>query len=54
MKRVLLVVRPFGSYAVGDLISEAKEMRRVLTGAHAHDVIRVVAPMATTDKREET
>ncbi len=54
MKRVLLVVRPFGPYAIGDLISEARDIRRVLTGAHAHDVIRVAAPMAATDKREET
>ena len=54
MKRVLLVVRPFGPYAIGDLVSEPREVRKILTGAHAHDVVRVVAPMAATDKREET
>ena len=54
MKHVLLVVRPFGPYAVGDLIGEAKDIRKTLSGAHAHDVIRVAAPIATADKREET
>ena len=54
MRRVLLVVRPFGPYAVGDLISGADEMRAILTGAHAHDVIQAVAPMAATDEREES
>ncbi len=54
MKRVLLVVRPFGPYAIGDLVSGAKEVREILMGAHAHDVVRVVAPMAVTDKPEET
>ena len=54
MTRVLLVVRPFGPYAVGDLIAARKDMRDVLAGAHAHDVIRVMAPMAASDKREET
>ncbi len=53
MKRVLLVVRPFASYAIGDLIREAGDIRQILVGAHAHDVIRVAAPTITGDKREE-
>ncbi len=52
--RVLLVVSPFGAYGVGDLIAGAKEMRAVLAGAHAQDVLRVAAPIAVADKREET
>ncbi len=54
MKHLLLVVRPFGPYEIGDLIGEAKDIRKIQTGAHAHDVVRIVAPMAATDKREET
>lgn len=54
MTRVLLVVRPFDGYAVGDLIIARKDMRDVRSGAHAHDVIQVAAPVAVTDKREES
>ena len=54
MKNVLLVVRPFGPYAIGDLVGDPREVRKVLSGAHAHDVVRVAAPMAVSEKREET
>ncbi len=53
MRHVLLVVRPFGPYAVGDVVGDAKDISKILTGAHAHDVIRVAAPVAAADKREE-
>ena len=54
MKRVLLVVRPFGPYAIGDLVPKAEDIREILMGAHAHDVVRVAAPVAATKKPEET
>ena len=54
MKHLLLVVRPFGPYAIGDVISDAKDIHKIQSGAHAHDVVRIVAPMAASDKREET
>ena len=54
MRRVLLVVRPFGPHVTGDLICGDEEMHDVLTGPHAHDVIRTAAPMPAADKQEES
>ncbi len=53
MTNVLLVVRPFGPHAVGDLIAAPRDMREVLAGAHVQDVIKVAVPMAAKDKQEE-
>jgi|BEDMetMinimDraft_2_1075160.scaffolds.fasta_scaffold03852_2 hypothetical protein len=37
----LVVVRPFGSYAKGALITDPKEIARVLASEHANKVVRV-------------
>ncbi len=54
MTRVLLVVRPFGPYALGDLIVAKRDMREIMAGAHVGDVVQVAVPLAANDKREET
>ena len=40
----LVVVRPFGSYRVGDLIRDADEAEGVLGSEHAGDVVRIQSP----------
>jgi hypothetical protein len=37
----LVVVRAFGPYARGDVISDAMQMATVLVGEHADSVVRV-------------
>jgi len=46
LEAVLVVVRPFGAHRVGDLIGDVQAMREVLSGEHAHDVVRAAAPVA--------
>ena len=41
MKSALIVVRPFGAYAIGDVITDATMTGELLAGEHAHDVVRV-------------
>lgn len=41
MKTALIVVRPFGAYAVGDVIADADRAEELLAGEHGHDVVRV-------------
>ena len=41
MKSALVVVRPFGAYAIGDVIVDAASAGELLAGEHAHDVVRV-------------
>ena len=41
MRTALVVVRPFGSHAVGDVITDEGEGDRVLAGEHADSVVRV-------------
>ena len=41
MNSALIVVRPFGIHAVGDVITDAGKARELLAGEHAHDVVRV-------------
>lgn len=41
MRTALVVVRPFGSHAIGDVITDEAEADRVLTGEHADSVVRV-------------
>lgn len=53
MAELLLVVRPFESRALGDLILDASEISNLLAGEHAHHVVRVVAPDPGSDESEE-
>ena len=41
METALVVVRPFGRYAVGDVITDAGEAARIGAGEHADNVVRV-------------
>lgn len=41
MNSALIVVRPFGVHAVGDVITDAARATELLAGEHAHDVVRV-------------
>jgi hypothetical protein len=52
MKTVLLVVRPFGRHALGDLITDAVSIRAAETGEHAQNVVRIQAPAEATAGRE--
>jgi len=38
---LLVVVRSFGPYRVGDLVRDAAEVERVLTSEHAGHVVRI-------------
>jgi hypothetical protein len=53
MDAVLIVVRPFGGHAVGDVIADAGAMRDALKGEHARDVVRVAAPRKSVRKQGE-
>lgn len=39
----LVVVRPFGQLVRGDVVTEAARIAEVLSGEHAHSVVRVLA-----------
>ncbi len=41
MNSALIVVRPFGAHAVGDVITDIARATELLAGEHAHDVVRV-------------
>lgn len=41
MKSALIVVRPFGAHAIGDVITDAGKAGELLASEHAHDVVRV-------------
>ena len=43
----LIVVRPFGSYARGDTVTDAKRITDILNSEHASHVVRVCTPEAT-------
>jgi hypothetical protein len=53
MATVLVVVRPFGPHAIGDVISDTQEASAVLAGEHKHDVVRVPAAAALAEARKE-
>lgn len=40
----LVVVRPFGQLARGDVVTEATRIAEVLSSEHAHNVVRVLDP----------
>lgn len=41
METALVVVRPFGPYVVGDVITDAAEAAKIGAGEHADNVVRV-------------
>ena len=41
MNTTLIVVRPFGTHAIGDMITDVSKATALLAGEHAHDVVRV-------------
>ncbi len=47
MQTNLVVVRPFSSHAVGDLITAADAISQILTSDHANCVVRIAAPTPT-------
>ncbi len=40
----LIVVRPFGPYGVGDVLSDVETVAQVLGGEHAGCVVRISPP----------
>jgi len=55
MDMVLVVVRPFGGRAVGEVIGDAHEVGELLRGDHSADVVRVAAvkgAAATAQRRD--
>ncbi len=43
MATILVVTSAFGPHAVGDLITDAAEVERVLASDHAHSTVRIAA-----------
>ena len=41
----LVVVRPFGSYRIGEIVSDEKIIQDVLASEHAESVVRIVPPV---------
>ena len=41
METALVIVRPFGPYVVGDVITNAAEAAKIGAGEHADNVVRV-------------
>jgi hypothetical protein len=48
----LVVVRAFGPYAKGDLVTAPAEVAEILAGEHAGHVVRVRAPSSTSNTME--
>jgi hypothetical protein len=44
MKFILVVTRPFGAFARGDVIEDAAKTDEIIRGEHKHDVVPVAAP----------
>ena len=40
----LIVVRPFGSWRIGDVVSEEESMEAILSSEHSENVVRIVPP----------
>jgi hypothetical protein len=53
MDAIVIVVRPFGTHAIGDVIADPGEMRDALNGEHARDVVRVAAPAKSVRQKKE-
>ncbi len=48
MNSTLVVVRPFGTHAKGDAVSDAAAIAQILASEHAANVVRVFAAHAPT------
>ncbi len=46
MQTTLVVVRPFGSYAIGDFITTADTVGQILASDQARCVVRAAMPVA--------
>ena len=46
MQTTLVVVRAFGSHAIGDLITSATETAQILASEHVNYVVQMVPPAA--------
>ena len=40
----LVVVRPFGSYRIGDVVSDEQSIERILSSEHSESVVRINPP----------
>ena len=40
----LIVVRPFGPYRIGDVVSDQPSIDRILASEHAAHVVRITPP----------
>ena len=40
----LVVVRPFGSYRIGDIVTDAQSIQKIISCEHADHVVRISAP----------
>lgn len=40
----LVIVRPFGSYSVGDVVSDESTIAKILASEHAGHVVRIKPP----------
>ena len=52
VRPVLVVTRPFGAFRTGDVVQDADEMRAMLGGPHAHDLVRVAAALPARNDEE--
>ena len=40
----LIVVRPFGSYRIGDVVTDGKTIEQILGSEHGDHVVRITPP----------
>lgn len=40
----LVVVRPFGTYRIGDVVTDEKAIEQIVGSEHADHVVRIVPP----------
>ncbi len=40
----LIVVRPFGSYRIGDVVTEEQAIEKILGSEHSAHVVRILPP----------
>ncbi len=46
MQPTLVVVRPFGTHAIGDVITNATDVTSILASDHATHVVKIIKPAA--------
>jgi hypothetical protein len=40
----LVVVRPFGPYRIGDVVTDEQSVERIIASEHAEHVVRITPP----------